>query len=512
MSAEFGKNNAKLGEYEFVRELGRGASATVYLGKHLSKGTEHSVKVFHLASTEDSNFAHRIRRECRVLESLNHPNIVPVTEMVTQGNSTALVMEYIDGGNLEKFQSKLPYVLPEVSALIVIEILKGLQHAHERSIIHRDLKPENVLVGHDGRVLVTDFGLAKVQDASTAITQPNHVLGSADYMSPEQTVGELVGPSSDLFSVATILYFLTTGTRPFSRSTALGTLQAVREQPHEPAERRNPKISLPLSRILLKGLTKDPMRRFQSAQEFIDALQGYLNSIGLVPEVFVFSDWIRDPSGVTMDCLRLSSDRMGREAELAAKSGRWSECLEWLGQLSLKSPSSPVIARLTSQAKFTRQSHQRSIWVGISAIALLLLSILFFPGGANRLLRGRGGLPIASAPAGAGIATTPPSISEVAAVPKVEPKSEWKPVEKPKIASTSPKKKPVPTIQSTSEVRFNVADGVQVFWDGREMNPLLVHRESRMGEHELMLKRPGFGVIRKRIKVKANEPSIINAK
>ena len=456
----------RIGEFEIEKELGRGASATIYLAHHTESREKLSLKVFHSYLAEDSHFAQRIRREFRVLASLHHENIVAVRSMLPTTGHPAFTMDFIDGENLERFQSRLPYTLPEVSVLIVIEILKALEYAHSHDVIHRDLKPENVLIRKDGRVFVTDFGLAKLQDASTIITQPNHIMGSAEYMSPEQTIGDVLTPLSDLFAVAVILYFLTTGTRPFSRSTSVSTLNAIREEAAEAPEKRNPKLSGELSRIIQKGLAKDPQLRFQSAAEFAKALSDYLSNIGLSAEAFSLPLWIRDPVSATMDSLRMTVEKLTRSADAASKTQQWNLCLEYLAHLSLKAPESPAISRLTELMKDSRKHRAAWYWgFGLGIAALL--------GGALLWLQRT--------------SPTPPSPE----------------------ASRS---ETIPSKNRLGEVRFNVGPGVDVVWDGKSINPSAPLKDIVFGKHELLLKQKGSPPIRTQIWIKNAEPVVINAR
>ncbi len=437
----------RFGGFELVRELGRGSSATLFLARDPSNQEELSLKIFHPIFAQDPQFARRIEREFKLLTQLKHPNIIALRGMVSNESSPALVIDYVDGGNLEKFQSKLPYALPEVSVLIVIEILKALEYAHAQNVIHRDLKPENVLISKDGKVSVTDFGLAKLQESQTMITHSHSVLGSADYMSPEQAAGDFLTPSSDLFAVASILYFLTTGTRPFSRPSALATLRAIQDGVVEAPERRNPKLSGPLSRLIQKGLSKEPAQRFASATEFRTALENYLNSIGLLEVWFSFTHWNADPSAITLEALRVSASVITENAQRAILKGNRSEGLEWLSQLSLKAPESPAIERLSQSVQQSR--NRRKIGV------LILFLFLFLSG-----------LGIYSYRLG------------------------------------SPKNR--------GEVRFSVGSNTQIYWDGALIDSKAPIKGIQAGPHAVKFVRKGFPPIESEIIVKENEPTLIN--
>lgn len=362
----------RYGDYELERELGRGGTAKVFLARRNATDEFISLKIFHPGIFNDPYTLQRVRREMDLATRLDHPCIVHVREILDQNDSPALVMDYVDGENLEKFQARLPYVLPEISALVVIEILEALEYAHARGLIHRDLKPENILVGKDGRIFLTDFGLAKVME-STMITQTNGLLGSLDYMSPEQARGDSLGPVSDLFSAASILYFLTTGTRPFSRATALATLVAIREEEPEQPQNRNPKLSRELSVLMQRGLAKDPLTRFASAREFREALSRYLESLGLSRQVFSFAAWSQNSSVVTLEALKVSALRLTSRCEQALSEKQWDVFLELISHLSLKAPESPALPRLMKD--YRKAMHQKKGRFAVAAAILFVSAV-----------------------------------------------------------------------------------------------------------------------------------------
>jgi len=493
--------------FELQRELGRGATAKIYLARNLNTGEEVSLKIFHPKIFHDSQFAQRIQREIKLSASLKHDNIVQVREVIAHTDPPALVMEFIDGDNLETFQSRLPYILPEVSALIVVEILKGLEYAHNQGLIHRDLKPENVLIRKDGRVFVTDFGLAKLAD-TTQITQANVILGSLDYMSPEQSLGDSVTPASDLFSVAVILYFLTTGTRPFSRETTLSTLQAIREEEPEHPGKRNPKLSTELSRMIQKGLSKRPEQRFRSAKEFRECLEAYLNKLGFSPGNYGVSDWIKEPTGMTMEGLRIIVEHLTRCCETALKDKKKDVFLETLAHLTMKAPQSPAISRLTKAYRENAEVRRRPFYLffALSFSVLLAITYWFYPRTSP--------LTVVNPPPEILVpeSVTAPVYNEVAPLTKARTT--------PAPKANVPKKTPVLSKNAAAKteslmkgtVHFNVEPGVQVIWDGQEVDPAVPLPRQRVGEHQITLISPGFDPIRGKVMVKEHEPTVVNAR
>lgn len=337
--------------YKLERDLGRGATARIFLARHPETHEKVSLKIFHPKVFQLSGVSQRIQREVEISNQLTHPNIVRVRRLL-EGDPPALEMDYIEGENLEMYQGLLPYVMPEVSVWIVIEILKALEYAHEKGVIHQDIKPENVLVSVDGHVYVTDFGLAKLRD-STMTNQSNVLMGSIDYMSPEQVRGEQSTEASDLFSVAGVLYFLTTGTRPFSRGRPLATLAAIKEEKVEPPHKRNPKLSASLVRIIERGLAKDPADRYTCALQFRQDLERFIEEVGL--EEFSLAQWSGNKTATTLETLRVAADRLTARCELYLRTKQWNRFLEALEHLSLKAPESGALKRFTE----AYQKHRR---------------------------------------------------------------------------------------------------------------------------------------------------------
>lgn len=461
---------SQFGSYELEGELGRGATARIFLARHRQTRERVSLKIFHPRLFQDGQLSRRVHQEMQVSTNLAHDHIVRVREVLADTDPPALVMDYVEGENLETFQGRLPYVLPEVSALIAIDILKALEYAHGKGLIHRDLKPENVLVRNDGRVLVTDFGLAKVVDATLA-THSNVLLGSIEYMSPEQARGDVLTPQSDLFSAAAILYYLVTGTRPFTRGTPLATLAAIKEEEPEAPQRCNPKLSADLARVITRGLDKDLSRRFSTAAEFREALETCLAKAGLTESSgFSLARWMAAPTEVTLEALRTASESLAASATEALAAGDFDYFLTQLAHLSLKAPQSAALARLGKQYETVRSRSRRARGLRVAGVGGALLLAL----GLVLLLKRHGP------------AIITPVSAPVASVPSTE--------------------------EAKGAVRFEVAPGTKVLWDGVLVDPNKLLENQSVGEHRLELRRRGFSPIQTRVQVRAGEPTVIRAK
>jgi hypothetical protein len=470
-------------DFELERELGRGATARVWLARRKSTGEKLCLKVFHPGLGEATE--KRILREAEIASKLVHPNLVRLFGRVEGGESAALAMELLEGGNLETFQASLPYVLPEVSVAITIQILKALELAHSMGVVHRDLKPANVLLDGAGRVAVTDFGLARVTGSD--LTASLGVMGSVDYMSPEQVSGDELEGTSDLFSVASLLYFLVTGTRPFSRATSVAVMAAIRNEPAEPPQKRNPKVSVALSRLLMKGLHKSPGERFESARAFREALESYLAEAGLAD--LELSAWRKDPPAATMQALEAAARALAVRAEEQLAAGQWGPFLETLGHLSIKAPSAPAVSRLTDEYRKARRRRRKFVWLawGGTGVAAVLALALLLPKRPPSPAPREGPPSPVSKGVGEGKAVRPTA--------SVRPPSPG-----PARVAPSPK---------VGQVKFQVPDSVSVYWDGKRVDTRAGIEPQKLGPHWVLLEREGFEPIRAKVEVRAQTPTVI---
>jgi predicted ATPase len=266
----------KLGAYEIVGALGAGGMGEVYCARDTRLGRNVAIKILPAEFGADSEGLHRFEREARSASALNHPNIITIYELGQDGATHYIAMELVEGKTLRELL--LAGRLPIRTAIeIAAQAAEGLAKAHEAGIAHRDLKPENLMISHDGFVKILDFGLAKLAPPDGDIletgtldssdTRPGAVLGTLQYMSPEQASGGRLDIRSDQFSLGAMLYEMVTGKRAFRRATAAETLVAVlREQP-EPIGALNPDAPAPLCWAIERCLAKDPDKRYVSTRD-----------------------------------------------------------------------------------------------------------------------------------------------------------------------------------------------------------------------------------------------------
>ncbi|WP_338698441.1 Stk1 family PASTA domain-containing Ser/Thr kinase [Streptomyces sp. Q6] len=260
------------GRYELGQVLGRGGMAEVYLAHDTRLGRTVAVKTLRVDLARDPSFQARFRREAQSAASLNHPAIVAVydtgEDYVDQVSIPYIVMEYVDGSTLRELLHSGRKLLPERAMEMTVGILQALEYSHRAGIVHRDIKPANVMLTRTGQVKVMDFGIARAMgDAGMTMTQTAAVIGTAQYLSPEQAKGEQVDARSDLYSTGCLLYELLTVRPPFVGDSPVAVAyQHVREEAQPPSV-FDQEITPEMDAIVLKALTKDPDYRYQSADE-----------------------------------------------------------------------------------------------------------------------------------------------------------------------------------------------------------------------------------------------------
>ncbi|HTD46582.1 MAG TPA: PASTA domain-containing protein [bacterium] len=261
------------GKYEVTGYLSEGGMALVYRGRRLSDNREVAIKVLREQYAHDKDFVARFEREAQAVARLSHPRMVQLYDSGRDENVHFIVMEFVQGEDLKTLLRRAGPLSESRAREIGAQVCEVLAYAHDREIVHRDIKPQNILLTRDGQVKVTDFGIARAL-ASSAITETGTVLGSVQYLSPEQARGHGVGRSADLYSLGVVLYEAVTGSLPFDGDTPITiALKHVHEAP-PPLRRDGEPVSRDSSQIILKALAKDPRDRYRSAEEMREDLLG----------------------------------------------------------------------------------------------------------------------------------------------------------------------------------------------------------------------------------------------
>ena len=270
------------GDYEILGVLGAGGMGKVYKVRNVLSDRIEAMKVLLPNLADQKELADRFLREIKVLASLSHPNIAALRTALTIDNQLVMIMEYLEGTTLSVRVQQGPISLGEALRYIS-QVLSALSYAHKQQVIHRDIKPSNMMLTPEGVIKLMDFGIAR-SGPDAGLTVTGTTLGSLSYMSPEQVKCAPVDARSDLYSLGVSLYEMATGQRPFPADSHFSILQAhLLELPKPPVEVK-PDLPLAVSKIILKAMEKEPAQRFQSADEFLNAVQGAATELGVARE------------------------------------------------------------------------------------------------------------------------------------------------------------------------------------------------------------------------------------
>ena len=268
--------------YEIIRRLGSGGMADVFLARDTHLGREVAIKVLYQRYADDNEFVARFRREAQSAAGLNHPHIVSIYDRGEADGSYYIAMEYLEGRSLKQVISERGPLEPALAIDISEQILQALQFAHENNVIHRDIKPHNIIINSRNQVKVTDFGIARAGSAAR-MTETGSIIGTAQYLSPEQAKGLAVEQGSDLYSLGIVLYEMLTGQVPFEGENPVAiALKHLSDAP-VPPQALNPEIPDNLNAVVMKALAKDPANRYRSAEEFMTDMERCRRDLPVAP-------------------------------------------------------------------------------------------------------------------------------------------------------------------------------------------------------------------------------------
>src|SRR3954452_18156603 len=260
------------GRYRLEAKLGSGGMSTVYLARDQTLDRQVAVKVMHREMSEQKEQLERFRQEARAVAKVSHPKLVSVIDAGEDGGHPYIVFEYVEGETLKQRIGREGALDPQEAIAYAIEIARGLSVAHGRRMVHRDIKPQNILIDAEGRAKLTDFGISR-QLEQDGMTATGRVLGTTDYVAPEQAMGRGADPRSDIYSLGVVLYEMLVGQVPFQADSQVGVAMKHVNEELPDVQPRRPELSAAAALVVERATAKDPNERYQNVAEMIDDLE-----------------------------------------------------------------------------------------------------------------------------------------------------------------------------------------------------------------------------------------------
>lgn len=447
--------NKRIGDYEVLEELGRGGMGRVYRVRNLISDRVEAMKVLLPDLVGSQDLAARFLREIKLLAALDHPHIAALNTALSADNQLVMIMEYVEGQSLASRLKRGPIATAEALTYID-QVLDALSYAHARHVVHRDIKPANMMLTPEGIVKLMDFGIARSRNDQT-LTAAGTTTGSLSYMSPEQVNGEATDARSDLYSVGISLYEMVTGQRPFQADSDFAVMIAhLKELPRPPIELQ-PALGSRLNEIILTSIAKDPAERFQSAEEFRDALSKLQSESARI--LTVAQPPLVDPNAATM-VLGVPGGRTADVVTGASTNRITPERARTFVNAQTPSASASLPQALPTavppipsvSAVATKPGHP-ALYVALGAVLVITVLVgagLYIGRAAAEPNRSNGTLNMPAVPSATPTATTPPPPVSAPATPLKEaapapPTEAVAPTEPPQTASTprSPAANPI---------------------------------------------------------------------
>lgn len=378
----------KLGRYEIVRPLGKGAMGIVYEGFDPTIKRRVAIKTARRELMSDTEHAEellaRFVREAQAAGALNHPNLVTVLDVGEEEGTFFIAMEFLEGEDLGKVLKRTKKIEPAQAIEICATVCDALDHAHEKGIVHRDIKPSNVVMLNDGRVKITDFGIAYLSD--TTLTRDGTLIGTPYYMSPEQFTGQKVDGRADLFSVGVMLYEMITGEKPFQGEALTTVMHHVLESEPIPPHKLNMFLEECTTQVVMKALCKKPSQRYSRGRAMAKALRECLEP-NPDPEVLQFGECEGGETAIISSKAVADANvttHTGVKTPVEADSGAKTQVPK-VGTI-LEGASAELDAGDILDEKKSAGKKKTAVFWGVGALAAMLAALLYVflaPGGAG---------------------------------------------------------------------------------------------------------------------------------
>jgi serine/threonine-protein kinase len=377
-------------KYELFEELGHGGMATVYRARDKRLGREVAIKVIHPHLRDAREVVLRFNTEARAVAKLHHPNIVEVFDVSDPDEPEQyLVVELLRGTTLRKLLQERRAMPPEVAAVVALELLGALAHAHVNGVVHRDIKPENVLIAHtpssggtgigEGVVVVklTDFGIAKLLDAQ-GVTSTGQVLGSPAHMAPEQIEGGEVDPRADVFGLGVLLYECMVGHLPFEGANPAQVLRRVLEGRYPEAQRERAVVGAQWSALLDRALAHQPDHRFADANAMRDSIVAELARLGISAPARELEGWLADPKAYEASHAKRMIEKLCSLGNEARKRGQVLGAAADYNRALAHAPNDPQLLRLVAAMNRAEANARLLRRMGVALFVMLGLGSVAF--------------------------------------------------------------------------------------------------------------------------------------
>ena len=356
---EVADNTVVDGRYRVVRRLGSGGMADVYCAEDVHLGRDVALKVLHRRFAQDQEFVERFRREAKAAAGLQHPNVVGVFDRGEHDGTYYIAMEYLPGRTLKDIVSAEAPMPQELVIDLGLQILAAAGFAHRHSVIHRDFKPHNVIVDEAWNAKVTDFGIARA--GASEMTETGSIMGTAQYLSPEQAQGHAVGATADLYSIGVMLYEMLCGRLPFEGDSAVSVALKHLSEPPPPISQLRPDVNPALESVVMAALAKDPAHRWQTAEDFAEGLRAARAHIDsgapVARDTAEFAPVAVAPVPINGDAAAAPPPRSASATGPGSRSGSWRSLL--LGLLG--------VPRAERRCSARRRRRCRTWWASSSS-------------------------------------------------------------------------------------------------------------------------------------------------
>ena len=364
----------ELERYTIIGELGQGGMSVVYRARDVQLSRDVAVKVLHAFLAKQPDARRRFHREAVAVAKLHHPGILEIFDYSGPNAEQAyIVTELIEGRTLRKFvEDRGTPQFPELGVLVLAELTRALRHAHEQGVVHRDLKPENIMITTSGQLKLMDFGIAQIMGGATKLTATGTLLGSPAHMAPEVIDGKASDHRCDIFSLGTILYWLTTGVLPFEAPNPSALFRRILEGNYDPPQMIQPKIGNGLAHIIEKALAQDPEHRYQDVSLLESDLLEEMREVGLEPTGHLAKQYLLEPKSFADEFAPKLIDLLASSGEAALEDGNVGRAMDRFNRVLAIDPHHEKVkalsARIGKKERLVRRAKQAAVALVIGLV------------------------------------------------------------------------------------------------------------------------------------------------